>query len=77
MTEQSDDAVKFSRSGETHFLGKCDEEQAVPMPSVMKADLAAVAHLMDPPRSPAELARTVLSDFLYGRKAQVTRIIGR
>ena len=66
----------LSRSGESHFLGKCDAELAVPMPETMKADLAAVAHLMEG-KSPAELARTVLSDFLYGRKAQVARIVNR
>lgn len=74
MTE---DRARYSRSGESHFLGKCDDSIEVAVPNAMKADLAAVAHLMDPPMTPSELVRLLLSDFLYGRKVQVQRIVGR
>lgn len=73
----SGDAARLSRSGETHFLGKCDEELAVSLPASMKADLAAVAALMSPPRTASEMARMVLSDWMYGRKAAVQRIVGQ
>jgi hypothetical protein len=69
--------ARFSRSGDSHPLGKCDEELATPMPGAMKADLIAVARLMDPPMSAAEMNRIVLSDFLYGRLSQAERIFRR
>jgi hypothetical protein len=70
-----DHAPRFSRPTETHFLGKCDSELAIPVPTEMKDHLAAIAALNR--TSPAELARRVLSDFLYGRLAQVQRIVDR
>lgn len=71
------DDAKLSRSGEVHHLGKCEAALEVSMPEVMKADIAAVGALMSPPRSGSELARMVLSDWLYGRKAALQRIVGQ
>jgi hypothetical protein len=70
-----DTTARFSRPTEQHFLGKCDAELAVSMPEEMKADFAAVAAISK--TTPTELARRVLSDFLYGRLAQVQRIVSR
>lgn len=55
------------RTGETHFLGKCDESLEISLPAQMKADLAAMAQLSTNHKNPSALARRILSDFLYGR----------
>jgi hypothetical protein len=72
---QAESRARLSRPAATHFLGPCDAEQAVPMPQRMKEDLNAVAHVVG--KTGAELSREVLSDYLYGRKAQVQRIVSR
>lgn len=70
-----DAAARFSRPTEQHFLGKCDASIELAMPDEMKADLAAVAAIQK--TTSTELARRVLSDFLYGRLAQVQRTLSR
>lgn len=54
-----------SRSGRSNPGGKCVDRIDVPVPATVKADLAAVAHLMGV--SATELARQVIEDWLYGR----------
>ena len=69
------DDTKFSRSDEGHFLGKCDERIEVPVPTQLKDDLAVAAHFRS--MSSAQLAREILSDWLYGRVAAVKRVLNR
>lgn len=55
-----------SRSAESGGNGKCDDRLDTPLPGSVKTEFAAVALVMGY-GSAAELNRSIIEDFLYGR----------